>query len=54
MIVIGCDIGGMSIKSALVKENGEFIKKFRLRTGDLIEGKKREARENEKYGALIY
>ena len=30
MIVIGCDIGGMSIKSALVKENGEFIKKFRL------------------------
>ncbi|MBP5091945.1 MAG: ROK family protein [Bacilli bacterium] len=30
MIVIGCDIGGMSIKSALVKENGEIIKKFRL------------------------
>lgn len=30
MIVIGCDIGGMSIKSALVNEKGEIIKKFRL------------------------
>lgn len=31
-----------------------FIKKFRLRTGDHIIGKKREAKENERYGALIY
>ena len=30
MIVIGCDIGGMSIKSALVNENGKILKKFRL------------------------
>ena len=31
-----------------------FIKKFRLRTGDHIIGKKREAKDNERYGALIY
>ena len=31
-----------------------FVKKFRLRTGDHIIGKKREPRENERYGALIY
>ena len=31
-----------------------FIKKFRLRTGDYIQGKKREPRDNERYGALIY
>ncbi|MBQ1482822.1 MAG: transcription termination factor Rho [Erysipelotrichaceae bacterium] len=31
-----------------------FIKKFRLRTGDHIIGKKREPRDNERYGALIY
>ena len=31
-----------------------FIKKFRLRTGDHIIGKKRQAKENERYGALIY
>ena len=31
-----------------------FIKKFRLRTGDHIIGKKREPKENERYGALIY
>ena len=31
-----------------------FIKKFRLRTGDHIKGKKRNPRENERYGALIY
>ena len=31
-----------------------FIKKFRLRTGDHIQGKKREPRDNERYGALIY
>lgn len=31
-----------------------FIKKFRLRTGDLIEGKRRLPKDNERYGALIY
>ena len=31
-----------------------FIKKFRLRTGDHIQGKKREPKDNERYGALIY
>ena len=31
-----------------------FVKKFRLRTGDHIIGKKREAKDNERYGALIY
>ena len=31
-----------------------FIKKFRLRTGDYIEGKKRQPKDNERYGALIY
>ncbi len=31
-----------------------FIKKFRLRTGDHIIGKKREAKDSERYGALIY
>lgn len=31
-----------------------FIKKFRLRTGDHIIGKKRAPRDNERYGALIY
>jgi transcription termination factor Rho len=31
-----------------------FVKKFRLRTGDHIIGKKREPREGERYGALIY
>ena len=31
-----------------------FIKKFRLRTGDHIRGKKRAPREGERYGALIY
>ncbi len=31
-----------------------FVKKFRLRTGDHIIGKKREPRESERYGALIY
>ena len=31
-----------------------FVKKFRLRTGDHIIGKKRDPREGERYGALIY
>lgn len=31
-----------------------FIKKFRLRTGDHILGKKRDPKDNERYGALIY
>ena len=31
-----------------------FIKKFRLRTGDHIIGKKRNPKDNERYGALIY
>ena len=31
-----------------------FIKKFRLRTGDYINGKKRMPKDNERYGALIY
>ena len=31
-----------------------FIKKFRLRTGDHIIGKKRKPRDNERYGALIF
>ena len=31
-----------------------FIKKFRLRTGDHISGKKRMPKDNERYGALIY
>ena len=31
-----------------------FIKKFRLRTGDYISGKKRQPKDNERYGALIY
>ena len=31
-----------------------FVKKFRLRTGDHIIGKKREAKDSERYGALIY
>jgi len=31
-----------------------FIKKFRLRTGDHIIGKKRAPKDNERYGALIY
>ncbi len=31
-----------------------FVKKFRLRTGDHIIGKKRDPRDNERYGALIY
>ena len=31
-----------------------FIKKFRLRTGDRITGKKRLPKDNERYGALIY
>ena len=31
-----------------------FIKKFRLRTGDYIQGKKRNPKDNERYGALIY
>ncbi len=31
-----------------------FVKKFRLRTGDHIIGRKREPREGERYGALIY
>ena len=31
-----------------------FIKKFRLRTGDRISGKKRLPKDNERYGALIY
>ena len=31
-----------------------FVKKFRLRTGDHIIGKKRDPKEGERYGALIY
>jgi len=31
-----------------------FIKKFRLRTGDHIIGKRRNPKDNERYGALIY
>ena len=31
-----------------------FIKKFRLRTGDHIIGKRRDPKDNERYGALIY
>ncbi|MBR0418461.1 MAG: transcription termination factor Rho [Erysipelotrichaceae bacterium] len=31
-----------------------FIKKFRLRTGDHITGKRRLPKDNERYGALIY
>ncbi|MBQ6334633.1 MAG: transcription termination factor Rho [Erysipelotrichaceae bacterium] len=31
-----------------------FVKKFRLRTGDHISGKKRAPRDGERYGALIY
>ena len=31
-----------------------FIKKFRLRTGDHIVGKKRAPKDQERYSALIY
>lgn len=31
-----------------------FIKKFRLRQGDYITGKKRQPRDNERYSSLIY